>query len=66
MQKPAAPGLVVVGEADYKILLVHKLCSPEKYTRQGGMRSSSHHATQLYAFTLPCAGFAYLGVRINI
>lgn len=38
LQKPAAAGLVVVGESDYKILLVHKLCTPEKYTRQGGMR----------------------------
>lgn len=44
MQKPAAPGLVVVGEADYKILLVHKLCSPDKYTRQGGVMIYSHHA----------------------
>ena len=40
MQKPAAAGLVVVGESDYKILLVHKLCAPEKYTRQGGMHPS--------------------------
>eukprot|EP00892_Ulva_mutabilis_P008525 jgi/Ulvmu1/6044/UM027_0021.1 len=35
LPKPKAPGLVVVSEVDYKILLVHKICAPSKYNRQG-------------------------------
>lgn len=41
MQKPRAPGLVVVSELDYKILLVHKICAPSKYNRQGGAMLSA-------------------------
>jgi hypothetical protein len=36
VQKPNAPGLVVVGETDCRVLLVHKICSSGTYTRQGG------------------------------
>ena len=36
MQKPNSLGLVVVGENNCNILLVHKICPPEAYQLQGG------------------------------
>ena len=36
VQKAKAPGIVVVAESDCSVLLVHKICSGDAYSRQGG------------------------------